>query len=139
MNYDKTIHPGMVSRYAYLRWCFDLPGSKTFIAVDNNNNIKGYGGILNIKEGNILLGPIYADSADIAKHLIVKSMSCASENCVLSFFGREGNPIVEELVGNLGMECDASSIRVQSKKEIELAEDKIFTCSMGGYSGVLLA
>ncbi len=129
----------MVSRSAYLKWCFELPGSKTFIAVDSNNNIKGYGGILNIKEGNVLLGPIYADSIDIAKYLIVKCMSCASENCILSFLGREGNPIIEELVSKFEMECDASSIRVQSKKKIELAEDKIFTCSMGGYSGVLLA
>ncbi len=127
----------MVPRYSYLRWCFDQASSHTFVAKNTLGNIVGYGGTLPINEELVLLGPIYANNPDIAKYIILEAMKCVPENSLLTFVSRKGNAVTEELVNMLGMTIDLSTTRIQTKKENNIADDKVYTYSMAGYLGML--
>ena len=78
IEYDASIFG--TSREGFIRAWVTIPGSKSWVAVDERGNLTGYIAVrpvisgVDIKTGPLSLGPLYADSDLIAK-LLLKAMA----------------------------------------------------------------
>ena len=100
LKYDETIHPG-VERY-YWQKCFAKKGSTFYVSL-NGDNIVGFGGTRPYKPGCIHIGPLYADTPDIAK-VLVKSLVEKDTPFSIEIEAIEPNPHINGLIVWLGME-----------------------------------
>ena len=67
--YDRGIAGG-VDRSGFLKGWFKHPNGRFKVAVDRSGTVEGYGGVRDGSKDRLRIGPLYADSREIARELV---------------------------------------------------------------------
>lgn len=101
--------------------------SATVVAL-KDGEVCGYGNIKKNIKGNTIIGPLYADSGEIAEKILdelVKAFPLARDEGAL-IFTVDNNGSAMDILDKLGFETDCVISRLYRKEEVDVKFDKIF-------------
>ncbi|XP_054706276.1 uncharacterized protein LOC129216144 [Uloborus diversus] len=103
--------------------------SLTMVALkDSGTEVCGFGNVKKNIKGNALVGPLYADDAEVAElilHHLIKEFPTAKDKGV-TLMTVDSNQSALELVDSLGFEKEHGIARLYRKDEVEVKFEKIF-------------
>jgi len=120
--YDKTFFPE--DRRAFLE-CWINQDNCIALGIMNNNRLAGYGVIRSCRSG-YKIGPLFADSADLAETLFCSLKSSVPEGSMVSLDIPEVNPAAQDLVKRHNMTVVFETARMYKGKIPELPLNRIF-------------
>ena len=123
MKYDQDIHSG-VERSLYWQNCFAKENVEYLVAV-KEDKIIGLCGLRPFKSGCVYVGPIYADSLEIAK-VLAKSIFEKARPSRFAMESIEPNSFLGEFVSWLEVSVNHTLTRQYTCEEVPLCYDKIY-------------
>jgi hypothetical protein len=113
-NYDNThfVSANAPQRKHFLTKWIANPDGSTYVALDNKDNVTGFGCIRGCcQEGNYLVGPLYADNSIIAENILQKLCAGVSGSSVtINFWDR--NEEAHKMVQKFGFEKVFQCVRM---------------------------
>lgn len=121
-EYDRLFFP--TSRNCFLQSWMLSNNARSLVYVDNNH-VLGYGVIRECAEG-YKIGPLFADSREIAEHLFLKLNSLAKPKNKIYLDIPEPNTQAKQMVESLGMAPVFETARMYNKFTPEISIDRTY-------------
>jgi len=121
-SYDNTFFPE--ERQAFLK-CWINRKNSTALGIINHNRLAGYGVIRSCRSG-YKIGPLFADSADLAETLFCALKSSVPEGSTVFLDIPEVNPAALDLVRRYSMTVVFETARMYKGRIPELPLNRIF-------------
>ena len=128
-QYDSKLHT--IPRRDFLKCWVKEDITTTYCAMENGN-IKGYGCLQPIEGGHYMIGPVYADTPDIAKRLFTKLFLSVPDGKQVAFDIPTDNSLAMGIAKEHGMTLQLKLFRMYNKEVIEFDLDRVYAFSTMG-------
>ena len=129
LQYDTEIHT--IPRREFLKCWLDENITTTYCALESGK-IKGYGCVQPTDQGCYVIGPMYADTKDIAHDLFTNLMLSVPHGSDVSVNVAPGNNLPMGTVKVHSMSLQLRMYRMYTKEVIKLDLDRVYAFSTAG-------